>query len=676
MEKWMEQLTDGKQRGKFAVGILWWSLILVFFLSQIPLVAGNHQTLYRSRVLQVLGVLTVVVFAAVIWMQRFQRRAVGKRKIHTITIWHFLLTFANAVYLFLQIECINNPLLAEMEICYMALNVTFIFGFLLLAILLLNSWRRAMITGNIFFLIISFVFYFVYLFRGEPFQFIDIFSVGTAMEVAGGYDFKITREIVIFAVLSVCVISLYWGAQEYRLVKKLKWKVLLRTITVGCMAVLYFCYLNVGWNGGLGILTDLYRPYKTYQEYGTTVGFLCVAKYMRLTPPEGYSVREVEVLADSVETEEADREEKVKPVNIIAIMNESWADYRMLGDFDVNQPYMPFYDSLKENTIKGHTLVCIQGGGTAKTEYEFLTGNSVKRFPGMVPYVSYFTHDQYSLVTTLKDQGYTVEAMHPNKGSNWKRTSAYRLLQFEKFYTIDDFDLSAKRIRQHISDQANYEKIIEIINKKEHKEDPYFLFNVTMQSHGGYTNTSYKGSVETVGYTDSAVNQYLSLQKESDDALKYLIEYFEDYEEPTMIIMFGDHYPDLPDSFTEWITGKKYEDSTLEEQQQYFATPFFIWANYDIPEEEGVLTSTNYLSTLLLEQTGLQMTPYNYYLQDLRKKMPALNHLGYMDEQGTYTSWDEMDEEYETLELQYEAVQYNELAESSRRVDRFFSIGD
>ena len=111
-----------------------------------------------------------------------------------------------------------------------------------------------------------------------------------------------------------------------------------------------------------------------------------------------------------------------------------------------------------------------------------------------------------------------------------------RLLQFEKFYTIDDFDLSAKRIRQHISDQANYEKIIEIINKKEHKEDPYFLFNVTMQSHGGYTNTSYKGSVETVGYTDSAVNQYLSLQKESDDALKYLIEYFEDYEEPTIII--------------------------------------------------------------------------------------------------------------------------------------------
>lgn len=676
MEKWMEQLTDGKQRGKFVVGILWWSLILVFLLSQIPLMTGNHQTPYGSRVLQVLGILTAVVFAAVIWMQRFQKRAAGKRKIYRITIWHFLLTFANAVYLFLQIECINNPLLADMEVCYMALNVAFLFVFLLLVILLLNSWRRAMIAGNIFFLIISFVFYFVYLFRGEPFQFIDIFSVGTAMEVAGGYDFEITREMAIFGVLSVCVISLYWGAQEYRLVKKLKWKVLMRTITVGCMAVLYFCYLNLGWNGGLGILTDLYRPYKTYQEYGTTVGFLCVAKYMRLTMPEGYSVSEVEALADSVRTEEENREEKVKPVNIIAIMNESWADYRMLGDFDVNQPYMPFYDSLKENTIKGHTLVCIQGGGTAKTEYEFLTGNSVKRFPGMVPYVSYFTHDQYSLVTTLKDQGYTVEAMHPNKGSNWKRTSAYRLLQFEKFYTIDDFDLSAKRIRQHISDQANYEKIIEVINKKEHKEDPYFLFNVTMQSHGGYTNTSYKGDVETVGYTDSAVNQYLSLQKESDDALKYLIEYFEDYEEPTMIIMFGDHYPDLPDSFTEWITGKKYEDSTLEEQQQYFATPFFIWANYDIPEEEGILTSTNYLSTLLLEQTGLKMTPYNYYLQDLKEKMPALNHLGYLDDKGTYTSWDEIDEEYETLELQYEAVQYNELAESSRRVDRFFSIGD
>lgn len=670
----MEKLADGRQRGKFAAGILCWSLILVFFLSQSSMVIGNQEVLLRERMLQAAVVLAAVLGSGVIWVKRFMGG--GRKKTKRITVWQFVIAFVNAVYLFLQVEAINNPLLSKMKISYMALNMAFILVFLLLAVLILNSWRWAMLVGNLFSLVLSLVFYFVYLFRGEPFQFIDVFSVGTAMEVAGGYEFELTREIVIFVALSLCVISLYWGGRDYRIARKLKWKIVMRAVTAGGMVGLYLCYLNVGWNGGLGIVTDLYRPYKTYQEYGTTVGFLCVAKYMRLTPPEGYSVGEVRKLAESVETKDQQREGKVKPVNIIAIMNESWADYRMLGDFEVSEPVMPFFDSMTENTIKGHALVCIQGGGTAKTEYEFLTGNSVKRFPGMVPYVSYFTHDQYSLVTTLKDQGYTAEAMHPNKGSNWKRTSAYRLLQFEKFYTIDDFSPSAKRIRQHISDQANYEKIIEVVNqKKEQGEQPYFLFDITMQNHGGYTSTTYEGDVKTEGYTDHSVNQYLSLLRESDDALRYLIEYFEDYEEPTMIVMFGDHYPDLPEGFTEWITGRKYEDSTLEEQQQYFATPFFIWANYDIPEAEGIMTSTNYLSTLLLEQTGLQMPPYNYYLQELMKEMPALNHLGYLNADGTYTSWDDIDEKHKTLELQYEALQYNELAEDSRRLDDFFTIG-
>ena len=89
-----------------------------------------------------------------------------------------------------------------------------------------------------------------------------------------------------------------------------------------------------------------------------------------------------------------------------------------------------FFRKLKKNTIKGYTYSSVFGGNTANSEYEFLTGNSVKRFPGMVPYVSYFTHDQYSLVTTLQEQGYRALAIHPYKASNWNRPSAYQLMHF------------------------------------------------------------------------------------------------------------------------------------------------------------------------------------------------------------------------------------------------------
>lgn len=677
MERVLRTLSGGRRKAVFAAGVLYWTAVLLLLTASSGLIVGNRGPAYGRRAGEFVLLILLAASGAAFWLWRFVRRGEKKKgRKKRIAARHFLLLLFLGAFSFLEIERINNPLLEKMEPAYMALNVLFLLGFLTAVLLLLNSWKRTVLAWVPFFFILSLVFYFVYLFRGEPFQFIDIFSVGTAMEVAGGYAFSVTREMALYGTMSLILWGIFWAMEDRCINFRLRWKITARGVTAGCLGLLYFCYLNTGWNGGLGILTDLYRPYKTYQEYGTTVGFLCVAKYMRLTPPEGYSVKKVEKLAETVETDPGDRGSLTKPVNIICIMNESWADYRYLGEFAVNEPFMPYYDSMKENTIKGQTLVCIQGGGTAKTEYEFLTGNSVKRFPSMVPYVSYFTHEQYSLVSTLKAQGYTAEAMHPNKGSNWKRTSAYRLLQFDRFFTIDDFDSSDEKVRGYISDRANYEKIIERIESKENSEDPYFIFDVTMQNHGGYTSQNYEGDVRTEGFNNAAVNQYLSLVKESDEALEYLIEYFKACEEPTMIVMFGDHYPGLSESFPEWITGKTYEESTLAEQERYFATPFFIWANYDIPEAEGILTSTNYLSTMMLEQTGLAMAPYNVYLSGLREEMPALNHLGYMDREGEFTSWEEADEAYEQMELEYEALQYNELAEDSKRLDWFFQAKD
>ena len=65
----------------------------------------------------------------------------------------------------------------------------------------------------------------------------------------------------------------------------------------------------------------------------------------------------------------------------------------------------------------------------------------------------------------------------------------------------------------------------------------------------------------------------------------------------------------------------------------------------------------------MLEQTGLEMAPYNYYLQDLRELIPALNHLGYMDAEGNFHSWSDGEEEVLQAEWEYECLQYNNLAE-------------
>ncbi len=649
----------------------------------------NRGVFFRGKVLdnepswagplEFAGLASALIVSVWLGMRRLRPLRLRDEKGHEIRSrfgWkHLLLMTANAFFCYWIMEYVNNDALTKIKPLYMAMNVAGIFIMTGIMLFWLNSWRRSLITILSLYGAMSIIFYAVYTLRGEPFQFIDVFSFGTAMDVMENYSFTLTRQCVTSIVLTLAVMVLYLHLPDAQIARKTVPKILMRVGVLLFMVGMYFFYLDVNWNGNAGIITDLFAPEKTYQECGTTVGFFCVAKYMRLTPPDGYSVSETEKIAEeSAENEEENDTTDVKPVNVIAIMNESWADYRMVGNLQTNVDVMPFYDSMKENTIKGHTLVCITGGGTAKTEYEFLTGNSVKRFPAMVPYVSYFTHDQYSLVTTLESQGYSTMAMHPYKRTNWNRENAYRLLNFDDYLSEESFDDSAERIRGFISDKANYEKIIEEVKKKNENGESMFLFDVTMQNHGGYNTAGYQGDVTVDGYSNTSVNNYLSLLRQSDEALEYLVSYFQNYDEPTIIVMFGDHYPSLPDSFTEYISGKKYDTLTLDEKENYFATPFFIWANYDIPEEEGVMTSTNYLSTLLLEQTGLTMTPYNYFLKDQMKMMPALNHLGYMDASGKFHSWSSGQQEALTQEWKYECLQYNNLAEQRKRIDWFFTV--
>jgi len=662
---------------------IYWVCVLIFLFTQRSIVIGTvEMEKQKGTVVFVLMLVAVVASAAVCTFVLHPLDKVdqkGKPARLQIWPWHFAIMLAVDIWCFFIIEYVNDTEFVAMEWKYRILNVVFILIFSLLAFLLFNSLKRALMLILSLWSFISIAFYFVYLFRGEPLQLIDFFSISTAATVSGSYTYTLTRGIVLDLVMYFCILGLLLHMRNYVLFRKgLVRKILMRGGAVAAMIFLYSFYLNTNWNGNMGILTDLFAPIKTYTEYGTTVGFLCVAKYMRLSPPDGYTVSETKKIAeDSTKDQKENTTTNVKPVNIIAIMNESWADFSYIGNLQTNEPVMPYYDSMKENTIKGHTQVCITGGGTAKTEYEFLTGNSVKRFPAMVPYVSYFTHDQYSIVSTLESQGYKTAAMHPYKGSNWNRETAYRLLGFDNFYTQDDFtqDDDVQYIHSHISDMSNYKKIVKLVNQENEAGNSFFLFDVTMQNHGGYTADDVDQVISVDGYDNDVVNRFLSLEKYSDDALQYLIEYFKNYDEPTLIIMFGDHYPTMPESFTEYVSGANYDSLDLEQQEHYYATPFFIWANYDIPEEQNVVTSTNYLSTILLEQTGLKMTDYNYYLKNLMTEIPALNHLGYEDANGNWYSWTDGSEEDLNYEWQYECLQYNELAEKRNRLDWFFSLG-
>lgn len=122
-------------------------------------------------------------------------------------------------------------------------------------------------------------------------------------------------------------------------------------------------------------------------------------------------------------------------------MNESFADLSVVGDFETNTQVTPFMDSLSENTLKGYALSSVYGAKTPNSEWEFETGNSMAFLPdGSVVYQQYINDDPTSIVSNLKNIGYTTVAMHPYYATGWSRNKVYPHLGYDETYFIDDFD--------------------------------------------------------------------------------------------------------------------------------------------------------------------------------------------------------------------------------------------
>ena len=210
-------------------------------------------------------------------------------------------------------------------------------------------------------------------------------------------------------------------------------------------------------------------------------------------------------------------------------------------------------------------------------------------------------------------------------------------------------------------------KLIEIYKQKESNSN-LLIYNITIQNHSGYSDTNYSNTVrlknmqEDYPYTE----QYLSLLRDSDEAFESLINYFSEQEEPTLILMFGDHQPKIEDEFYEELFGKPLEELTLEEKQKRYITPYILWANYDIPENTMDL-SINFLPVLLMETAHFELTGYQKFLKQFYQEIPVINSNGYIDKNGNHHTFDEKNE-YTQLINQYQMIQYNNLFDQKNRL--------
>lgn len=526
--------------------------------------------------------------------------------------------------------------------------------FITLYLMLFFITRRLVISVMIG-MLASFLFtianYYVILFRGNPIVPSDILSMRTAVSVMNTYHYEVTWEMY----FSLGIIL--WWLSVVRTVKNIIGRVQKREVLHWTLPMAVILATIIGTDFFIPEL-DWWDLTNSTQKYGVAMSFVSNTRRMHIQKPEGYSYERLNVWYDKYKQNEKHSQQNTP--NIIAVMNESFADLTVLGEFMDSNFYMPYYNALESNTIKGTVLVSSIGGGTSNTEYEFLTRNSMAFLQGTVPYQQFIKGRTDSLTDDLKAKGYFTVALHPYGRYGYSRDKVYPNLGFDEYLDQTSFENPELERDWCISDEESYKKIIEIFEKT---EKPLFVFNVTIQNHGGYETGFFGENVLSVPGMEGDfpdIEEYLTLIKKSDDAFKVLIDYFSQVNEPTIIVMFGDHQPKITENFYEKIMGKTSEELTLEESQKKYEVPFFVWANYDIPEQKDVYISINYLSGLLFETAGMGMTPYQKFILDVQRKIPAMNVNGYKGDDGQWHSYNE-ENQYQELLDKYWDIQYNNM---------------
>lgn len=583
-------------------------------------------------------------------------------------VWTLLLFVLQSVFTVYSIQylLLEPDLFVKLKGLKWFLNILCVLALDFMLLILVKKPEITTVLSHTGLTILGFVNYYVYLFRENEFIFPDLRSVGTGLSVAGNYTIELSDKgcYVIFGVL------LY-----YALVRKFK---------VSFQKPMYMRLISALSVVLIGIVVSFYTyetNTETWEKKGTyrngyLLNFLLSARDSFISAPEEYTaelVKELEADYDGVHKSEIEVSLEKDPT-IIVIMSESFADLSVLGELETNEPLTPFLDSLQENTVKGYALSPVFGAKTSNCEWEFMTGNSMAFLPvGSVVYQQYISDTPTSIVSNMKNAGYTCIAMHPYYNTGWSRHLIYPTMGFDETYFLEDFD-ETQMIRRYISDREHYRKIIERYENRTANESLFFM-TITMQNHGGFKETyeNFPENYYKVGRSYPDVNQYLSLVRETDEATEEFINYFANQEDPVMVVFFGDHQPSLNSKFYKLMNGKGVSGLTLEELQDLYTVPFFIWTNYDTPEETVEMTSLNFLASMVWERTGLEIPAYNQFLLDMREVIPAINSQGYYSlEEGTYKYLEDATGEEKEWITKYEMLQYNNMFDGKMQSDIFF----
>lgn len=450
--------------------------------------------------------------------------------------------------------------------------------------------------------IIGIIDYLCIKYRGTKLNFYDIYSIKEAFNVVNQY-MSLPLILISIAILSMIIFLICYLAFKEK-VKEVKYR---KVRIIILIALIFLCNEVIRISVKADEIGEVYPTI-----WQNTIGNM-----------EYYQKSAIDIDDDLINETYTEVNSKIKEStcnikpNIIILQLESFFDLTTLENVNINKDIIQNYRKIKEESEYGIVDVPTFGAGTIRSEFEMLTGYNLDMLPdGILPHMTFlYKNSIESMAGLLKKEGYDTTLIHNNDRNFFRRDECYENLQFDEFIGLEDMgDVETKY--DWAVDRSNFKYVRECLEK----ENSQFIYNVTVESHGSYKNynsedTSYVTGVEDAEALD-ALCVYIDKIQGTDEYLGEVYDYVNELEEPTVLIIFADHLPNL-----DVINSTNYWNKSL------YKTEYVIWNNmgksFCSSEMELYLLGGKILDTLQINK-GFMWTFHDYkdefpdYLQRLK----------------------------------------------------------
>ncbi len=441
-------------------------------------------------------------------------------------------------------------------------------------------------------------------FRKTPLSFVDFKLVLSVLSVFNSYLSVFEIILIVLAVVGLITGLVFLYKKEKLQERIIKKSVISFVLTFFIVLVIRTPFIKVG-----ALSDDYSNLIDAYTEYGLPYCFVVSVVDRNVDKPDVYDKETVDKSLEKLEELMAKLEKNPsskytvtsndKP-NIIFLQLESFMDVNNILNLDFSENPVSYFSYLKENYPSGSLLVPTYGAGTANVEFEIMTGLNLDYFgAGEYPYTTVMSDQTTETIAyNLQKYGYYSTIIHNNRAAFYNRDEVFKNMGYDRFVSLEFMsDVEYTQVGW-AKDICLSDQILKALNSTEETD---FIYTISVQPHGNYLDSfeAIENTNISCSFNDGTVNDellakytyYINQLKEVDEFLENLIERINDYDEPVMLVMYGDHLPNLD-----------LENDNLSLGDTYLSE-YVIYTNYEISLEDKDL-STYTLGSYILNNIG------------------------------------------------------------------------